>query len=614
MRIDVHPPCHPVDEPVELRVTVTLDAPLRKGQTIGFALPESWSSLPYCITFTRELQWDDPSGAHHVAISAAGATFELSRGAVKLPSGALRGHVQRVTGRIVDGEVKAGGQVVFAFRNSRSTWLAENAALRVWIDGEEVAAKHVPRVRTIAGQSERLRVIVPSAAQIGEPVRVRVVSYDRFWNRSRSVHRDGVLRVADGTVLEEGIAFTGSYETHVCLPRAGVTYLYFDEVRSNPVRVAEGSVAPCGTWWGDLHSHDRLHNCGAGEDSIGYAREVSCLDFVAPLPDYKGLSLDTWPAFKERANNGDEPGRFTVFLAYEVGFGTGHHNVYFRGGEGPLLDPADDEKRGMEHLLPLLDTKQAFTVPHHVAVHWCPQDGYHAERDPWIPLIELYSSHGQGERYMPEHILAYEFNRVRGENKYASSVQRPVYVRDAWEQGRRFGVVASSDDHMGQPGKPTKGLTAVLAPANTRAALWDALRARRCYGTTGERMLLDFRVNGQPMGSELRVKRGQTLTIEAEVYGTDSLAFVEVAQRVPAADRATDEAAAPAGWRSASYDKLEDRNAFHEGGVDPALHHRVVFEHTFEGPTMYYLRVGQRSMIDGYPAFGWSSPIWVDEG
>ena len=73
-------------------------------------------------------------------------------------------------------------------------------------------------------------------------------------------------------------------------------------------------------------------------------------------------------------------------------------------------------------------------------------------------------------------------------------------------QGLRLSTIAASDDHRSQPGKPHWGLAAVRAPALTREAIFDALHARRTYGTTGQRILLDFRVNDAPMGSEIALE------------------------------------------------------------------------------------------------------------
>ena len=260
----------------------------------------------------------------------------------------------------------------------------------------------------------------------------------------------------------------------------------------------------------------------------------------------------------------------------------------------------------LDRFLPTLDPEEAIVVPHHTGIHWRPQERYYAERDPWIPLLEIYSSHGLSEAFWPEHALSYEYNRTRGlENKHATSLDRPVYARDAWQQGRRYGVVAGSDDHMGQAGKPVKGLTAVYSAENTREGIWQGLKARRCYGATGERILLDFRISAGDqcceMGEELFVEAGEVLAVEVEVYGTDEIGFVEVARL--RLDEGT--------WESAFLDRQMVRDPFAESGTVDPMDFKVRFEEPFVSDALYYLRVGQRKQVDNYPVFAWSSPIWV---
>ena len=75
-------------------------------------------------------------------------------------------------------------------------------------------------------------------------------------------------------------------------------------------------------------------------------------------------------------------------------------------------------------------------------------------------------------------------------------------LHDAFEQGFRVGVVCHSDDHKGRPGATRPGastfgaiggLTCYFMPELTRDALFDALRQRRHYGTTGTRLFMDVR-------------------------------------------------------------------------------------------------------------------------
>ncbi len=46
-------------------------------------------------------------------------------------------------------------------------------------------------------------------------------------------------------------------------------------------------------------------------------------------------------------------------------------------------------------------------------------------------------------------------------------------------------------------------MTAILAPRLERGSLRQALYDRCCCATAGARILLDFRVNGRPMGGEI---------------------------------------------------------------------------------------------------------------
>ena len=76
-------------------------------------------------------------------------------------------------------------------------------------------------------------------------------------------------------------------------------------------------------------------------------------------------------------------------------------------------------------------------------------------------------------------------------------------VRDALEAGYRVGIVANSDGHKGRPGAcypgasffgSYGGLTCFLADRLDRDAIFDALRRRRHYATTGNRAIVDVTV------------------------------------------------------------------------------------------------------------------------
>jgi hypothetical protein len=106
------------------------------------------------------------------------------------------------------------------------------------------------------------------------------------------------------------------------------------------------------------------------------------------------------------------------------------------------------------------------------------------------------------------------------------------YLRNGYE----VGFVGASDDHRAQPGAPhglfrlpiagAGGLAAVLAPEREPDAIFDALRTRSVYATSGARILLDARLNGKPMGT--RQPDARERNIECRVSGTAPIDRIDV--------------------------------------------------------------------------------------
>jgi len=195
-------------------------------------------------------------------------------------------------------------------------------------------------------------------------------------------------------------------------------------------------------------------------------------------------------------------------------------------------------------------------------------------------LVEVYSTWGNSEYYGAPFPGAAS-DRVPG-----------IGALDALKRGHRLGLMASSDGHDGNPGNAQwsnrqphihhrlgSGFVAVLADELTRGDVWDAMYARRCYATTGVRIVLDFRVNGAIMGSEIDAPEDGVNLVEAEVRGTAPLDRIELVR-----DGETICVKSCSGM-------TETLNAEDAGA---------------EGPCFYYLRVFQ---TDGEMA--WSSPVWV---
>jgi hypothetical protein len=92
---------------------------------------------------------------------------------------------------------------------------------------------------------------------------------------------------------------------------------------------------------------------------------------------------------------------------------------------------------------------------------------------------------------------------VRSEDLYRNRASGDIPAYEVLVNGEPFSSIAS-DDHLSHPGYSTPlpgglaqpgGLAAVLAPEKTRDAIFSAMKDLAAYATTGQRMILDFRVN-----------------------------------------------------------------------------------------------------------------------
>ncbi len=298
------------------------------------------------------------------------------------------------------------------------------------------------------------------------------------------------------------------------------------------------------TLFGDIHQHSaHSDGCGTADEPFVRARHVYGDDFCA-LSDHesflgKRVGPGEWAYLQAVAASHDAPGEFATLYAYEwtgrAHPGPGHKVVYLPEAGAEIVS-RDDVPEGAA-LVAKVRAQGGFAVPHHVGWTGANEDAHdeHAQ-----PVWEICSCHGCYEH--AAHVLG-----QRGE-------LRDQMVDAVLARGRRFGFIASSDGHgllwhhgVARKRDPFRtGLAAVQATARTRAAILDALRARRCYATSGAKILLDLRattdtVTDAPMGSALdaahatvRVIAHGTAPIRAlRLVGRDGVTLACVAGRGP---------------------------------------------------------------------------------
>lgn len=294
-------------------------------------------------------------------------------------------------------------------------------------------------------------------------------------------------------------------------------------------RVAARTADPAGkrgfvTLFGDIQQHS-AHSDGVGSADEVYqrARYRYGDDFVA-LTDHeaflgKRTGPGEWEYLQSVADHYDAPGAFVTLLAYEwtgkMFPGPGHKCVYYPRRGLPIV--SRDEVPEGRALVSRVRALGGFSAPHHIGWTGADEPGHD---DLGQPTWEICSCHGCYEH--AEHPLG-----QRGE-------LRDQMVDVMLKRGHRFGFTGSSDSHglLWHHGEARKrdpyrtGLTAVQARSVTRDSVMEALVSRRCYATSGAKILLDVTADGTPMGSELSDRVGAEFEVHA--VGTAPLRSVEL--------------------------------------------------------------------------------------
>jgi hypothetical protein len=370
--------------------------------------------------------------------------------------------------------------------------------------------------------------IAPTTVRAGEPFDALVKAEDLWGNPCERF--DGEVRLeAVGAPIEGlprvtrwksgDLAVTrlaglrlGAGEARVRVSHGGLS------VESNVIRtLAPGDVK---TFWGDLHGQTRATvGTGTIEEYFAFGRDIALLDAMCHQANDFQVTEDEWQRLQHQIQRFHADGRCVIFVGYEwsgMTPGGGDRNVMFRSETASLHRSShaevDDMADAATDCFPVTDLfKQlagrddVLLIPH-IGGRYADIVGFH---DPKLePVVEIYSDWGRFE----------------------------WLLEDALRAGYKVGVVANSDGHKGRPGASHPGastfgayggLTCVLAESLTREAVFEAIRARRCYGVSAaQRIDVDLAVNGLSMGAEGRA--AGPVRITGRVAGTGPIERIDV--------------------------------------------------------------------------------------
>ena len=264
---------------------------------------------------------------------------------------------------------------------------------------------------------------------------------------------------------------------------------------------------------GELHGHSNLSDGGPSIDEYFTGlRDTAKMDFCALSDhDHGGVgkpelwNAGKWDLTRQKVREYYEPGKFKTILAYERDSYPYYNNlvVYYRGDDGELLRGVRDGEITREELHRWLAREDLILVPHDTNILSSGADFLAMDMEDMVPLIQVYGRASSCAEYMGDPLAQMLGDDCEG-----------GHWQDALKRGARMGCIACSDDHSNTGGRVTgefpygcPGITGVWAEENTREAIFDALKARRCYGYMGGtgRVIVDFRVSGHYMGEEITV-------------------------------------------------------------------------------------------------------------
>lgn len=209
-------------------------------------------------------------------------------------------------------------------------------------------------------------------------------------------------------------------------------------------------------------------------------------------------------------------------------------------------------------------------IPHH------PADSSHQvsweERDEEIePIVELFQCRGNNE--YPG------CPREKNLDRHSTTHLKEVFVDYALREKRHKLRFVASGDHNGMG----VGLASLWVKEPGRKGIMEALRARRCFATTGDKIFVDMKINGSMMGETTSLNG--TPGIEIRTKTAEVLEKVELLRNSRVIK---------------TWNAPDEEKEFSVSYADEAFNaeKEVLY---------YYVRVTQKDN-----EIAWSSPIWIE--
>jgi hypothetical protein len=474
--------------------------------TAGYFGIDDTGSIKVVHRFASDMgkpQFTDPKGWNYTTVEASnGAILQVEYDGKRN----IRPWDKTLFVRVVRGFLREGDQLIVRFGDRRQgspgmrvqTFSEPTFEYKVLVDAfaayEYTEILDSPTIAVVAGPPVAYKAVLPTLRQVGEPFRFGFKGEDKWGNPSdrlscritlrasipvRGLPQTIDLQPGQPALVLENLVVDQPGDLRIDVLRDGAVL-----ASSNPCRLTQD--ADVRHYWADLHGQsEETIGTNSAQDLIEFGRNVAFLDAMSHQGNDFQITTPFWNELNRLTAQYNEDGRFIIFPGYEwsgnTGLGGDRNVMYLHEGR-PIhrsshalvddLSDADTDANSADDLFQALRDEDVIVFAH------------------------------VGGRYA-DIAISHDARIERSVEVHSDWGTFEWLLEDALDKGYRVGILANSDGHKGRHGASYPGaslfgayggLSCLVAPALTRAALAESLRKRRHYATTGCRAVLDLKV------------------------------------------------------------------------------------------------------------------------
>lgn len=429
-------------------------------------------------------------------------------------------------------ELKDGDKIYFQLKNWRmQTFCENNFQLKILADpfatGRYIELPNSPAIKIISGKPQKLTIISPSSAKKNQYFHSLIKLEDIWGNPCYDLNGEFEIINHKEFSCAKKIKFKNGKTAIKIKAHSEIVFLKarYQTLTgiSNPT-VIKTTKSAQNHYWSELHAQSE-ETVGTNDiDSyFSFAKNYAAVDVICHQGNDFQITDDFWKKINKITVKYNRNNRFVALPGYEWSGNTskgGDRNVIYFNENQPIYhssralienrDIKKDDARDVNVLFNKIKNKKAILMAH-VGGRYADLNKHDAKTE---KLIEVHSCWGTFEWFLFE----------------------------ALKKNYKVGFAANSDGHDGRPGASYPGashfvnrggLTCILANELNRSKIFEALKKRHCYATTGARIFLDVSLkNGKNklgiMGDAISIKGAVIPDLSIASIGTSPIERIEI--------------------------------------------------------------------------------------